>query len=77
MSDIRAFIPDPIGLEFRAWGALVAEQLAANGVSAPTNDGWREWGSQLLMNPQLAAIPEPYGFNDWREWARRLLETIL
>ena len=69
-------IPDPAGLEFAAWGALVAEQLAVYGVFAPLDDvAWSDWACTLLYSPELAAIPEPYGFQDWRDWARRLLET--
>lgn len=72
----RLPFPDPTGLEFAPWGAVVAEQLAVFGILAPYDDtNWQDWAASLLYAPELAAFPEPYGFADWREWARRLLET--
>lgn len=70
-------IPDPYGLEFRAWGALVAEQLAEQGVEAPTSEAWQDWAASLQYAPALAAVPEPGGFPTWESWASSLVQTQL
>jgi hypothetical protein len=70
-------LPQPQGLKFQQWGALVAEQLAAFGISAPDSDeAWQTWASSLNYVPELAVIPDPAGFNDWETWACRVLETL-
>ena len=69
----------PRGLSFPAWGALMSEQLAAYGVSAPrTEADWKSWVCALFYVPELAAqnIPSPDGFADWRGWAVQFLNSV-
>ena len=42
------------------------------------DEGWREWGAQLLNMPALSGsiVPDPYLFDDWRAWALRLCENL-
>lgn len=41
-------------------------------------DNWQEWARNLTNSPDLLGqnTPNPYTFNDWREWAMRLFVTI-
>lgn len=74
----RPTLPLPYGLEFEAWACLVVEALSLYGVqSPPSEEGWKDWASSLLYNPDLATIPTPYGFDTWLEWASRATETTL
>jgi hypothetical protein len=70
-------LPQPQGLKFLQWGALVAEQLAEYGISSPDNEAaWKDWASALLYVPELATIPDPNSFDLWDDWASRVLETL-
>ena len=70
------YIPSPLGMEFRPWANIFAEQYADVGVSAPdAGMSWQDWACSLLNFQQLVSLPEPYGFNDWQDWAVRTLET--
>lgn len=70
-------IPQPQGLQFVQWGAIVAEQLAGFGIQAPANEeNWQEWGSSLLHEPQLGLMPSPLGFNNWHDWASSFKATF-
>lgn len=74
---IRLSIPAPQGIEFPAWGALVAEQLAGFGVQAPVDEAtWQEWAESLFHEPQFGLAPSPVGFNDWRDWASSFRSTF-
>jgi hypothetical protein len=67
--------PLPVGIKFAQWGSLVAEQLAEYGILAPSSEeAWQDWAAALLYVPDLASIPDPYGFDSWDIWASRLLE---
>ncbi len=70
------FFPDPQGLKFSQWGAMVAEQLAFEGVTAPRDElGWMDWAQGLLYAPALAVLPEPNGFHDWQSWASACVQS--
>ena len=74
-----AFLPDPSGLKFTHWGALVAEQLAPYGISAPYNeDSWKTWVCALFYVPELVSmnIPSADGFEDWSAWAERFIGAV-
>jgi hypothetical protein len=72
-------IPDPSGLKFEQWGGVVAEQLAANGISAPMNeDSWKTWVCALFYVPELVDknIPTADGFLTWQEWAQHFIGSV-
>jgi hypothetical protein len=74
---IDIVIPRPMGLEFVEWGTLVSEQLAAYHVPAPANnEAWREWAQNLFYEPILGFAPQPYGFDNWLDWARAFRDTF-
>lgn len=71
--------PLPAGMTFMAWGARVAEDLAAYGVERPTDEAdWQSWVCALFYAPELAAanIPGPSGFATWQAWAERFVECM-
>lgn len=72
-------IPQPEGLEFTQWSALVTEQLAAYGVGAATdNETWKVWVCALFYIPELVAknIPSPDQYTDWPDWANLFIESV-
>lgn len=74
-----AFIPNPEGLKFTDWGALVAEQLAEFGISSPYNeDSWKTWVCALFYVPELVEmnIPTADGFETWQEWANQFIGSV-
>lgn len=42
-------------------------------------DKWREWASDVISIPQIAAVgaPLPAGFATWQEWALRFNEAVM
>lgn len=79
MSQIATFIPQTSGLKFSEWGALVAEQFAQYGVSAPYNDeSWKTWVCALFYVPELVAmnIPGAEGFESWTDWADQFIGAV-
>lgn len=74
---MTTFLADPYGLEFKDWAAMAAEQLAVDGIKAPSADvDWRSWAAELQLAPDLAILPDPYGFDTWQAWASSVIETI-
>jgi hypothetical protein len=40
-------------------------------------DQWQNWAVQFLNNMTLGRnFPNPYDFEDWREWAERFAQTL-
>ena len=79
MKQILTIVPSPEGLKFEEWGALLAEQLARYGVSAPLSDsGWRTWVCALFQVPELVSmnIPGPDGFENWQDWAKQFIGSV-
>ena len=74
-----SYIPEPYGLKFSEWGALVAEQLAQSGVSAPLDENsWKTWVSALFEVPELVSmnIPGSDGFDSWSDWAQSFIGAV-
>ena len=76
---ISTTFPEPRGLKLAEWGAVVAEQLASSGVSAPHDENdWKAWVSALHQVPSLVSmnIPGPDGFDSWQDWAERFIGSV-
>lgn len=72
-------IPQPEGMKFTQWTALVAEQLAAYGVGAATDDEtWKTWVCALFYIPELVAknVPTPDQYSEWPAWADLFIESV-
>lgn len=71
---------DPHGFTAREWTDYMGSELESFG-QLPilhTDHEWREWASAVMLLPKLAAInpPDPYAFDDWRDWATRFNQLI-
>lgn len=72
---IRARITLPTGMSLRDWADQIALDLDPYGALSRLQDEthWQDWGVQFLNNTTLGRnLPNPYNFNDWKEWAERL-----
>ena len=79
MSTLHLVVPEPYGLKFTEWGAIIAEQLASAGVASPIDDAsWKTWVCALFYVPELAAnnIPTADGFSSWQEWATLFIDSV-
>ena len=74
-----SYVYDPRYQTFESWAALMCEEYAANQLQIPTADvDWKSWGAGLKAIDIFAneAIPEPYQFDDWQEWAQALVGAV-
>lgn len=72
-------ITRPTGMALTDWADQVVLDLSVYGPIAKLKDEalWQDWGTQLFVLrglPQL--IPQPYGYDNWLEWAERLCQTL-
>ncbi len=72
---------DPRFLEVIEWTDYMNPILSQQGSDIgrlESPDQWKEWArSVILSNNQYQAIaPNPYQFDDWRDWAERFLQVI-
>ena len=74
-----ALVYDPRFHTFDSWAALMCELYAANQLQVPTSDlDWKGWAAGLKAIDVFAneAIPEPYQFNDWQDWASAVVGAV-
>lgn len=72
---------DPHGLTVTEWtdGVILS---VGDAWSIPRLDNalqWQDWGVSLVRAFAPRAVPNPYEFDDWREWAMRaypMLEVV-
>ena len=74
-----ALIYDPRFHTFDSWACLMCELYAPQQLQIPGIDlDWKGWAVGLKAIDVFAneAIPDPYTFNDWQEWAMALVGAI-
>jgi len=76
---MSGFITRPTGLDVTDWTAQIVLDLDGFGaigrLTAP--ELWQDWAAQLLNTATLGrALPDPYGFDNWQEWAERLCGAL-
>lgn len=66
---------NPVGLTLPEWADAVILSLD---ISWPmgrldAGDDWQTWAAGFVRAPDIAqrALPDPYQFDDWRDWAER------
>ncbi len=72
-------IPRTQDIDLHTWANGVAYALAQySTIYNLVDDDWQNWGMMFFNNPVLDALvpPNPYAFDDWREWGTRLAETL-
>lgn len=66
---------DPIGMTVREWSDAVRLTVKSAWSLGRLDDEalWRDWAVGLVRANSITAqvLPDPYGFDDWREWAMR------
>lgn len=66
---------DPRGLELTAWAdAVILDNGDAYGFGRLDDESqWQNWAVNLYRAQPFAqkTVPDPYQFDDWREWAMR------
>jgi hypothetical protein len=72
---------NPIMMDVFEWTDKMAPELIKNGgylgrLEDPKQ--WREWARSVMLinNEWQGYVPDPYEFDDWRDWAERLLQTV-
>ncbi len=66
-------------MDLHTWANGVSSALGQySTISNLVGDDWRAWGMMFFNNPALDALspPNPYFFEDWKEWGERLSETL-
>lgn len=62
------------------WADMMYVSLQQFGVPTQLDnpDHWQDWASGLLSfnGFQTVAIPDPYRFADWQEWAERFNQSV-
>lgn len=72
-------IYDPRHHDFDSWASLMCELYAAQQLQIPgPGVDWKSWavgmkGIDVFANE---AIPDPYNFTDWQEWAQACVGAI-
>ena len=66
---------DPRDLSWDEWCARMAELFAGQQLGTVTEDRWQDWasGMQGIGYFVQSGVPDPRGFDDWREWAKSLV----
>lgn len=66
---------NPEGMALRDWAdsVILAVGNAWSFGRLDDEEHWRDWASAFVRAPTFApqVVPDPYGFDDWREWAMR------
>lgn len=77
---MSVFVIDPRYMDAVEWADAMVPNLEKLGNIGRLDDAdkWREWASQLLNLPKLAGsiVPDPYQFDDWRDWAQRCNKNL-
>ena len=74
-----AVVYDPRYHTFDSWAALMCEAYAGQQLQIPgPSVDWKSWGAGLKAIDIFAneAIPEPYAFEDWQDWAQAFVGAV-
>ena len=74
-----ALVYDPRYHTFESWASLMCELYAPQQLQIPIlNIEWKSWAAGLKAIDVFAneAIPEPYAFDDWKEWAMAVVGAV-
>ena len=74
-----ALVYDPRHHSFVSWASLMVELYAAQSLEIPTTeDNWKAWATGVKGIDVFAneAVPDPYAFEYWSEWAEALVSAV-
>jgi hypothetical protein len=69
----------PTYMSLLDWAAQINLDLDAYGAFGRLDnpEKWQDWGMQFINNTTIGRnLPNPYYFNDWKEWAERLVGAL-
>lgn len=72
-------IYDPRYHTWDSWASLMVEAYGAQQLAIPTSeDQWQSWAAGLKAIDifENEAIPGPYGFTNWQDWAQELVNAV-
>lgn len=73
-------VPDPEGLVFQEWAALLAEAATPLIVELPAGtfpeSSWKSWAVNLFFTQEFAAGPNPVYYDSWELWAVDLAAAL-
>jgi hypothetical protein len=71
---------DPRGMAWQDWASSVVLVVgdAWSFGAPPSEDGWRDFAVGFVRAPTFAqrVPPDPYQFDNWREWAMRMYPIL-
>lgn len=70
---------DPRYHTFESWSSLMVEAYAAQQLQIGiSEDKWKDWavGLSAIDVFQNEAIPSPFLFDDWQEWAEAVVNAV-
>lgn len=71
---------DPRGLTLREWadGTILSVDAAWSFGRLDDEEFWQTWAVAFLRAPTFSsqAMPDPYAFTDWRDWAMRVYPML-
>jgi hypothetical protein len=74
-----AVVYDPRYHTWDSWASLMVEAYAGQNLSVPDGEeNWQAWAAGLKAIDVFTneAIPGPYNFSSWLEWAEALVNAI-
>lgn len=68
----------PNYMDLETWASRIIYDLAPQFSFGKIQDykDWKDWGCQFSTANIFGAIPDPYMFDDWNQWAMSLCRVI-
>ena len=76
---VPALVYDPRYHTFDSWASLMVELYSAQQLEIPSGEeNWKAWASGLkaIESFNNEAVPGPYVYNDWHDWASAVLNAV-
>ena len=70
---------DPRYMDWDHWASLMVEAYGAQNLEIPSGEeNWKGWavGFRGIDLFSRDGVPDPYQFDDWREWAVAVVNTV-
>ena len=79
MAEGLALVYDPRGHTFESWSSLMIEAYASQQLQMNVpEDKWIDFATGMMGISifQNDALPNPYGFSKWNEWAEEVVNVV-
>ena len=75
-----SLVYDPRYHTFQSWASVMCEAYAGQQLQIPSDneDEWKSWAVGLNAIDVFSnnAIPDPYQFEDWQDWASAVVNVV-